>query len=314
MIFKKPEFWDNKNISLLSILLLPFTLILALSNFIENFSKKKNYKIKTVCVGNIYVGGTGKTPLAIEIYKIFESFNIKAVFVKKFYKSQADEIKLLKKNGKLISKKNRQLSIDEAENKKFDIVVLDDGLQDKSINYDLKIVCFNKNTFLGNGQLMPAGPLRENINSLKKYDVVFLNGESIKKSTIIQEIKSQKKEIKIFETVYQPVNINKINKKIKYIIFSGIGNPKNFKFLLEKHNFKIVKSIEYPDHYNYSKKDIVKIKKVAKNFNAKILTTEKDYLRIDRSDRQNINLVKIKLKIQKKKEFTKFLKKFYENN
>ena len=63
-----------------------------------------------------------------------------------------------------------------AEEKKFEIAILDDGLQDKSIEYDLKIVCFNNINWIGNGLTIPAGPLRENIKNLKNYEHVFING------------------------------------------------------------------------------------------------------------------------------------------
>ena len=182
MLLNKPKFWDYKKSNLLSILLMPFSMIIGISNLINFLYTKKKFKIKTICVGNIYVGGTGKTPISIEIYKILKKLKIKSVFIKKNRFSHRDEIKLLSKIGPIISFKSRIKSAEDAQRKKFKFAIFDDGLQDKSLNYDFKIVCFDKKNFVGNGKLIPAGPLREGLNSLKKYDIIFFNGfDKIKK-------------------------------------------------------------------------------------------------------------------------------------
>ena len=309
MFFKKPKFWDQSKFSLLSFLLLPLTFPLVLNNWILNSSSKKKYNIKTICIGNIYVGGTGKTPLSIEINLIAKKLKFKTVFIKKFYRSQIDERKLLKKNGTLISESSREKSLDKSIKNKFSLAILDDGLQDKSINYDLKFVCFNSDIFCGNGRLIPAGPMRESISSLKKYNVVFLNGISNPSPHLYSIIRKKNKNIQIFKSSYVPTNLKKIKKTNKYLIFSGIGNSKSFEIMLKKYNYKILKSLEYPDHYKYSFSDIKKIKLLAKKINAKILTTEKDYLRLNKSDRQNIDYVKVELKIFNKSKLIKFIKK-----
>ena len=73
MIFKKPKFWDYRKPNFISLVLLPFTIILIINNILTNiFLKKNNPKIKSICVGNIYVGGTGKTPFTIKIYQILK--------------------------------------------------------------------------------------------------------------------------------------------------------------------------------------------------------------------------------------------------
>ena len=101
MKLKKPKFWDYKKPSFFSYLLLPFSIILDLITRIKSKPKFLNSKIKTICVGNIYIGGTGKTSLAIKIKEILEKNNTKTCFIKKFYPNQADEQKLLSGNGTL---------------------------------------------------------------------------------------------------------------------------------------------------------------------------------------------------------------------
>ena len=259
MLLNKPKFWDYKKSNLLSILLMPFSMIIGISNLINFLYHKKKSKIKTICVGNIYVGGTGKTPISIEIYKILKKSKIKSVFIKKKRFSHSDEIKLLSKIGPIISLKSRVKSIEDAQRKKFKCAIFDDGLQDKLLNYDFKIVCFDKKNFIGNGKLIPAGPLRESLNSLKKYDIIFFNGLEKLERNIISKIKKINNKLEIFETNPIIINKNKIKKQKKYLIFSGIGNPNSFKELLERENFKITKYITFPDHFNFSDLDIFTI-------------------------------------------------------
>ena len=190
MKLKKPKFWDYKKPNLYSYLLLPFSIILSLLTKIRSKQRLKSSDIKTICIGNIYVGGTGKTSLAIKIKEILEKKDIKVSFIKKFYSNQIDEQKLLSKNGQLFTSIKRVKALDKAISQGYKIAIFDDGLQDTSIKYDLEIVCFNNLNWIGNGLTLPSGPLRENINNLRFYDNVFLNGNE--EHLLILKIKLRK--------------------------------------------------------------------------------------------------------------------------
>ena len=99
MRFKKPVFWDRKNPSFFSYLLFPLSLITMLIGNNKKRAINKYPNIKTICVGNIYIGGTGKTSLALKIKEILDQKKIKVCFIKKFHLDQIDEQKLLSKNG-----------------------------------------------------------------------------------------------------------------------------------------------------------------------------------------------------------------------
>ena len=107
MKIKKPKFWDYKKPNFLALFLWPISLIVKILIFLKKNKKIKYTKIKTVCVGNIYIGGTGKTSLAIELKKIFNNQNISSCFIKKHYTNQKDEIRLLRKHGRTIVHKSR---------------------------------------------------------------------------------------------------------------------------------------------------------------------------------------------------------------
>ena len=299
----KPNFWDKKNF--FSFLILPFTLITKLVNIFKKLNAQESFSIKTICIGNIYIGGTGKTSLTIKINKLLKN-KFKTVFIKKNYPNQIDEINLLKKKGNLLVENERKKSLIRAINKKNDIALLDDGLQQKNIKYDIKIVCFNSEYGLGNEFLIPAGPLRESLKELKNYDIAFINGE--KKNRVLQKkIKSANTGIKIFEGKYKPINLSEFNLNKKYLMFCGIGNPKEFFKTLKKYKFKIEQKVIYPDHYKFKSKDINELKKIATTKKLSLITTEKDYLRLNIRERHNIKFLKVELNIFQENKFKNIL-------
>ena len=300
----KPKFWEKK--SLMSYLLFPLSLVTSLITQVKKISNKAKFNIKTICIGNIYLGGTGKTSLAIEIYKILsKKFN--PVFIKKKYYNQTDEVKQLFQKGNIIIDKDRKNSLFLAEKRKFNVAILDDGLQQKNIHYDLSIACFNSQNGFGNKFIIPSGPLRENLKEIREYDFIFINGE--KKNLVLEKSLKKIKNKNIFKAKYEPTNLKKFNLKKKYLMFSGIGNPHEFEKTLIKYKFKVSKKIVYPDHYKFTNTEINEIKRIAKIENLIVITTEKDFYRLNESQKKNINFLKIKLNI---KDIKKFKKKLLE--
>ena len=308
-MIKKPKFWDNDNFNFLSVLLFPFTIPIRINNLLINFaSKLKKKEIFSICVGNIYIGGTGKTPSTIKLFEILKKINPSTVTAKKFYRSHNDEEKLLKQKTNFLSGMNRLEIINKAIKKKLQIIIFDDGLQDKKIDYNLKFVCFDSANWVGNGHLIPSGPLRENLNSLKKFDAVLLKYIKNPNSKILSIIKKVNPKIKIFKIRYKINNLKSFNLSKKYIIFSGIGDPESFKTLLKINKFNIIKHLDFPDHYEYNKYEIKKIIDDAKKLNAQILTTEKDFIKLPKTYQKKIKFLDINLIIENKNNLVKFLK------
>jgi tetraacyldisaccharide 4'-kinase len=299
----KPKFWKTKNF--ISLILYPLSAITFLINSIKKFSIKKTFEIKTICIGNIFIGGTGKTSLAIEINELLRK-KFRTVFIKKDYKNQIDEINLLNNKGKIISSSNREDALLAASKKKYQVAILDDGLQQKNINYNLRIACFNSEYGLGNEFMLPAGPLRENLSVIKNYDLIFLNGEKNNKK-ILSKFKSINKDLKIFEGKYKPLNLKKFNLKKKYLMFCGIGNPHEFEQTLIKYKFNVSKKIIFPDHHKFSNIDLKKLNYNASRGNLTLITTEKDFFRLNKAQRKNIKFLKIKLEIRNREKLKKIL-------
>ena len=297
MNIKKPNFWDQKTPNLFAYLLLPIALIIKIFIYFKKKPDNSKMNIKTICIGNFYIGGTGKTSLCIKINQILEKRKIKSCFIKKFYKNQADEQKLLENNGKLFLSLTRKEAIQNAINENYEVAILDDGIQDKSITYDLSFICFNNINWIGNGMTIPAGPLREDINNLKNYDHVFLNGNLENLDEIETQILKINSKINIHLGKYEITNLNEFQKENDYLVFSGIGNHSTFIAMLKEHGFKIKKDFEFSDHYQYSEKDLNKIISEAELLNCKIITTEKDFLRLNGNNDRKIKFVKSELNI-----------------
>tara|TARA_B100000965_G_C19507754_1_gene720511 strand:+ start:247 stop:1173 length:927 start_codon:yes stop_codon:yes gene_type:complete len=297
MKFKKPKFWDFKKPNIYAYLLLPIAFFVKILKLIKSKLKTQSLNIKTICIGNIYIGGTGKTSLCIKINELLNKNKIKSCFVKKFYSNENDEQKLLESRGRLFTASKRIDAINKAENEGYEVVILDDGLQDNSINYDLSFICFNTINWIGNGLTIPAGPLREDINNLKKYNHVFLNGNLENLENLKKQILNINSNINIHIGKYEAINLDEFNMDDQYLVFSGIGNHQTFLAMLKNLGFKIFKDIEFPDHYQYTLNDVNQIINKAYNLNCKIITTEKDYLRLENNKIDEIQFIKSDLKI-----------------
>ena len=140
--------------------------------------------------------------------------------------------------------------------------------------------------------------MREKISSLKKFDAVFLNGDSNNLDKIENQIKNINSNIPIFRTLYKISNIKNYDLKSKYLMFSGIGNPSDFKNILLENKFDIVTELIFPDHYKYNLNDFEKIKDKARNQNLKIITTEKDYMKVPDEFKNEFDFFAIDLVIE----------------
>ncbi len=300
MVMMKPKFWDKKN-SLMSFLLFPFSLMVIFFIFIKKkITKLHTFKIPIICIGNVYVGGTGKTPTSILLANDIERLGKKTVILRKYYKDHFDEHDLIRKNFKnLILNRSRINGLLEAEKSKYDIAILDDGLQDYNIKKNLSIVCFNEKQLIGNGHVLPAGPLREKLNVLKNIDIVIINGD--KNEKFEKKILGINEKIDIFYSSFEPVNIDQFKNK-RLFALAGIGNPENFFQLIEKNNLNIKKKIIFPDHYNFEKDEINKILHSAEKEDCQIIMTEKDYFKFKGHKTERINFLRVKLQIQNKKK------------
>ena len=310
MYLIKPKFWEKKN-SILSLILLPLSMLfIFFVYFKKKLTKIVNYEIPVICVGNLYLGGTGKTPLSILIGEELTKKGINPAIVRKFYKNHNDEHQMLTKYFQNnIFMRDRKSGIIEAIQRGFDTVILDDGLQDYRIKKNFNIICFNQKQLIGNGRVIPAGPLREDLSTVKDANVIVINGK--KDHNFEKKIFYHNNNIDIFYSKYKFVNFQKFENK-KLFAIAGIGNPENFFELILKHGLNLKKKRAFPDHYKFEKSEIDEILDEAKNSDYKIITTEKDYYRLDYDSKKKIEYAKIELEIENKDKFINKILSIYD--
>ena len=321
-----PEFWYKKDLisKFKTLLLLPFSIVWILLSLIKkNFVKRYKSHLKVICIGNLSIGGTGKTPFSIQTYKILEILGYKPVFLTRGYrgltkgpilvnkshnhKDVGDEALLLSKVGTTIVSSNRCIGAKYIENlkKNYDVIIMDDGLQNYQLEQDIKLLLIDKKLLFGNGYCIPAGPLRQTITQgLKKIDAIIFTGDGDIKDINLNFINN----IQNFDTKLEIKN-NFKTKQNNFLAFCALGNPIKFFNTLKKNNFKIVLTKSFPDHYEYKNKDINTLREEADNRNLKLITTEKDYVKID--DKENeISVLPIEINFSKAdgNKFKSFLK------
>ncbi len=306
----KPEFWDKEKISLFSILLFPLSLVILFVIFLKKFFLKvKDFDIPIICVGNIYIGGTGKTPTSIYLAKELSSLGLNPVIIRKYYKNHNDEYEQIKNNfNNLILDKDRIKGIIKAKEKGYKTIILDDGLQDYRIKKNLNIICFNYNQLIGNGLIIPAGPLRESLSALKNGNIILINGK--KNQNFEKKLFNINKNLNIFYSNYRPLNLDEF-KDHKLLAIAGIANPENFFKLLEENNLIIKEKFFFPDHYKFTNKEIQNIINIAKEKKLKIIMTEKDFYKMGEFKSNDLNYLRVSLEISNKEKLMEKIKKLY---
>lgn len=328
MYFIKPKFWDKKNNSFLSTLLYPLSIIYYLGNILKRkISLTKKFEIPIICIGNIYIGGTGKTSTAIEIFKILNRFK-KVCFLTKghgrksnkdIYLSEVnipnqntedtgDEPLLLNKFGHVYISNNRVAAINKIIKLGYEAIILDDGFQDHKIFKNLNLLCFDSTNWIGNGNLIPSGPLREPLTSIKLANFIVIKGE--KNQFIEKEIKTICPNIEIIYTENKVENIETLRNK-NFIAFTGIGNPYSFFNTLLNNDIKILKQIIYPDHFQFNEKNYKNLFEESEKRNCNLITTEKDHVRINDQFKNKIYYTKLSTKLIGKEILEKELKKLF---
>jgi len=284
------------------------------------FSKKRLDGF-TISVGNITMGGTGKTPLVIEIAKESIKRGFITCILTRGYKAKSTETLIVSKGDGptaiweetgdepyMMAKKLKKVWIVKDKNRyrgglisgKKDIFILDDGYQHWRLHRDIDIVVIDGTKPFGNGMLLPFGNLREPPAAIKRADVIIINKVDTKSPELEKYLRHYNHLSPIYYANYEIEGFSDYSGKIfsiKYVVgknvfvFSGIGNHRFFTEMLIKKGINIIGSKRFTDHYYYNFDEIKKILKSAESIGAElILTTEKDMVKIEKFLNMNINI------------------------
>lgn len=312
---KSPSFWQKKK-SLRSSLLYPLSVAYSFATKIR-YKNVKPYesKIPVICVGNIVMGGAGKTPVVIELSDILRKKGLNPHVVSRGYGGYlpsalvnldshtymhvGDEALLIAKKHPTWIGKDRISSVKSAVNLGSNIIVMDDGLQNPTLKKNFNIMVIDSEQGFGNGLVFPSGPLRESLNhGIKRAQCVVVIGNKIP-----QQILDLK--IPVFKAELKPVSC-KVSKG-KVIAFTGLGFPDKFKKFLIKIGYEVEDFLVFPDHHPYTINDMKKIIKTASKHNYPIITTEKDYVRLPSPYNKEIEKIEVKMCFDDENGFLDFL-------
>ncbi len=296
---------------LISLMLYPFSLLWIIIDKLK-FLMIKPYTshLKIICVGNINVGGTGKTPISIFIFKILKKMGHNPIFLTSGYQGKiskpciakndvslfGDEAIILNNIGPTVVSKNKLEGVKYIENlnskkKIYDIIVMDDGLQNYSIGKDLCFLTVDRKSLFGNKFCLPSGPLRQSLNSCKKnINKIILTGN-----------RNFKKKQNIFneDILNSYIKVDKVSVKKKYLSFSGLGNNQKFLDTLKSANYNVTLTKEFEDHHNYKENEIIDLITLANDNNLTLITTEKDIVKIPKKYHSKIKYLKMKIEFDK---------------
>lgn len=287
---KAPRFWNTRNI--LSTSLLPVAAIYSFASIIcSRRVKPTTLPIPVICVGNLTVGGAGKTPVALHIGGILKKKNINAFFISRGYggsqksplrvdiekhgaKLVGDEPLLLARILPTIVGNNRVHAAQRAIEQGAEAIIMDDGFQNPSLTKDLSLIVVDRRMSFGNERILPAGPLREKVASgLKRADaIVIINPANFMPTSL--------PNIPFLLARSHPAPSMLALKGKRIIAFCGIAVPAKFYYMLKNAGAEIIEKISFPDHYYYKQKDIDSLRKKALEQNAALITTSKDAARM----------------------------------
>lgn len=313
---KTPAFWYKKN-SVIAKILRPIAHIYQMITRLRKASQKAYIPgVPTICIGNVVVGGSGKTPTTIAFSSMLKSLGLHPHIISRGYKGKVnytyrvtsddhaekvgDEAVLLSKAAPTWIGKTRIKSCKKAIKTGADVLLFDDGLQNKSFHKDISILVVDGEQGFGNGELFPAGPLRTKLaEGFEVADAMIL----------IHSTKSVEKQIKgfkkpVFKASFQaclPLQPQKV------IAFAGLGYPLKFKTYLESLGFQVVHFLSFPDHHGYQGKDLKQIQDIQSALQLPVLTTEKDIVKIKGGSIRDLHALPITLKVENEQDLITFL-------
>jgi len=303
-----------------------FSLVVGLRNWLydKRILSIKKSNIPIISVGNLDVGGTGKTPFVIELCNILEQQNLRPLIITRGYKRQTKELIFINtnddlehtaqnlgdepyhiiksiKDASMIIDHNKKRAIDFANTlNNIDYIILDDGYQSRYIQKNIEIVLLNMSRPSNWYNMLPLGGLREPIKNLKRADFIYtIKGENNSR------IKSKKLNTSFKIIEYKngvKSNQVKIDTNQKLISCCGIGDPKFFDNTLKELNVRINKKIHFINHIKYNKDRLEQLETLLKN-NDGLITTYKDFVKFNQQflNKYLIYVVKMKIKIDDKK-------------
>jgi len=303
---RPPEFWNHKygrdGAPMIRTLLSPLSWLYkkAVAKRIRE-TEPYDPSIPVICVGNATVGGTGKTPVTAYLLKSFRRLGVNAVGLTRGYGGRekgpivvhekhdatmvGDEPLLLARHAPIWVSAARDDGARAAKSHGADMIIMDDGHQNPLVEKTLSLMVVDAEVGFGNGRVFPAGPLREDLKaSLERADAIILM-KPFPEYEIDDDLAAQLKGKIIIPAYLSPLNPPPSG---QLFAFAGIGRPNKFFDALRHHGGNIVEEVPFADHYAFKDSDIENLFLLATEYEASLVTTEKDYVRLPKGYRKGV--------------------------
>lgn len=311
---KAPQFWYEPN-TWKAKFLYPLGCFYNLLTLLRGkLAKPQSYSCLTICIGNLNVGGTGKTPTTIALAQHFLKKGLQVHVVSRGYKGKfqgtflvdpqkhksdevGDEPLLMSEFTSVWVSNKRKNGIAAAENAGAQIVLLDDGFQDPSFHKDFSLIVVDGEKGFGNKKCMPAGPLRENIvQGFKRADALVIVGQRIYKFDTFPT------HLKIIHSTLKPIETGMNWKEGKYLAFAGIADPSKFFKTLRSLGANLIDCVALSDHQKLDGQVLKRLERKANSAHAQLVTTEKDAVRLSNTFRKKVLSLPVRIEFDDKNE------------
>lgn len=295
---RTPFWWHGTGGSLITALLQPVALVWRLVDWARQAAVKPyKSKLPVICVGNFTAGGAGKTPTALAIAELLLAAGEKPAFLTRGYggsvsgphlvdastdtsRNVGDEALLLAKAAPVIVSADRAKGARMAESLDCSVIVMDDGFQNPALTKDFSLIVVDQARGLGNGSVIPAGPLRASLASqLARTDAVLLVGDGEAGDDVAAG--ARQRQLPLFTASLAPAGKTDWLRKQRLIAFTGIAHPDKFFRTLEEAGAALEERIEFPDHHEFSNSDATRLLAAADQANSSLVTTQKDWVRLE---------------------------------
>ena len=303
---KTPRFWYPKSSGVLPVLLSPLSGVFRAGTFLRRaFAKPYRASVPVICVGNAVAGGAGKTPVALALARMLFEEGFKPVFVTRgyggsgdvtyvdparhTYEDVGDEALLLAQTAPTWAGRDRVAAIRQAETN-GSVIIMDDGLQNPHVKPALSLLVVDGEAGIGNGHIIPAGPLRESFAAaLDRAAALIILGDRD------QQNLAARTELPVFRARLQPDLPRGFARDGKFVAFAGIGRPEKFYATARTLGLDIIAICDFPDHHPYSEADIETLRLQAEEQGAHLLTTTKDAARLPPDFRAEVMVLPVAL-------------------
>lgn len=308
-MIKTPDFWTSRGI--IAVMLLPVAGLWAAATAIRNaMARETTAALPVICIGNFSAGGTGKTPVSSFLYDQLLARGHKPAILIRGYGGTArqpiwvdhslhhasdvgDEALMLAESRDVLVARDRVAGAALiAATGNHDVILMDDGLQHPYIAKDFSIGVFDGSIGVGNGWLIPAGPLRIGFQSgVKTIHAAIINGHD---DTDIAA--GLRPHMPIFagtltpdQTILDSLDGDPV------LAFAGIGRPNRFFATLRNAGANLVRQLAFADHHPYSEADLVRLQEEAGRLGAALITTKKDWVRLPADWRERVGFLPVTL-------------------